>query len=368
MTSRKVVLRKPPRSILLISYGGHGDILLTTPLITSLKNAFPDAVMDVYVQDGRNAMLSGNPLIREVFVEQQRHGLSSYLEFFRQHTARYDLAVSPRTSDRQVLFARAAGRRAISMVPSGGSGRLWKQAVLNGSVRTDGEQHVALDMLRLADRVGAERVLACRPPSDSGSEKRLHELLPFDWESEPYAIMHLVPRNRYKEWTLDRWAAVARHLRSRNLHVILVGHSSEYEMQCAAALAKEVPDAVLDLTGKTSFADSAMLLGHCRAYVGADTAMTHLAAAVEAPTVALFGFSNSQYSPYHAALSGSPYRAVSPQRLRSAHVQVVLGACQCRPGEAQCERQAGEYSACMHSICSDFVIAALDDILAAPRA
>ena len=363
MTIRKTAIRKPPRSMLVITYGGHGDILLTTPLIASLKKAFPEATIDVYLQNGRGGMLAGNPHVRAVFESVHRHGFPSYAEFFFRHTARYDLAGSTRMSDRQVVFCRAAGRRAVSLVPSRGHNRFWKEAILNGWVRQNCHRHEVFEILRLAEAFGIEKILACRPPSDPASEKRLDALLPFDWTSAPYAIMHLTPRNRFKAWTVHGWRAVARHLRSQGLNVVLVGSASEYEVQYAANLADDVSDGIVDITGRTTFADAAVLLGRCWAYVGPDTAMTHLAAVVEAPTVALYGWVNSRYMPYHEALSECPYRVVSPHRLSSGHIQVVIGECKCLPGESLCARQPREYSDCMRSLSPHLVTAALDAVL-----
>jgi len=364
MTIRKTAIRKPPRSMLVITYGGHGDILLTTPLIASLKKAFPEATIDVYLQNGRGGMLAGNPHVRAVFESVHRRGVTSYTEFFFRHTARYDLAVSTRMSDRQVVFCRAAGRRAVSLVPSRGHNQFWKEAILDGWVRQDCQRHEVFEILRLAEVLGIEKILACRPPSDPASERRLDGLLPFDWRSAPYATMHLTPRNRYKAWTVHGWRAVARHLRSQGLNVVLVGSPSEYEApRYAANLVADVSDGVVDLTGRITLADAAALLGRCRAYVGPDTAVTHLAAVVEAPTVALYGWVNSRYMPYHEALSECPYRVVSPHRLSSGHVQVVIGECKCPPGESLCEHQPREYSDCMRSIPLDLVTATLDAVL-----
>lgn len=355
---------RPPRSILVITYGGHGDILLTTPLIASLKRAFPAAMIDVYTQQGRGTMLAGNPDVRSVLESKHRHGLRSYSQFFLHHTLRYDLAVSARKSDRQVLFARMAGRRALSMVPGRGENRFWKEMIVTGSIRKDERVHEVFQILWLADLIGIEKSLACRPPSDPSSDERLHSLIPFDWTLETYAVLNLTPRNRYKEWTVQGWTKLVRHLHSKGLQILLIGGSSAHDVDYAANLTEhEVSCGMTDLTGKTTFADAAVLLERCRLYVGLDTAMTHLAAVLETPTVALYGWANPRYMPYHAVLSAHPYRLVSPQRLSSDHVHVVIGQCECRPGEPECEQQSGEYSDCMRSISPALVTATVDAIL-----
>ena len=347
----------------MITYGGIGDILLTTPLIAALKQAFPAAALDVYVQRGRGGMLVGNPDVRAVHESHRRHGAVSYLDYFLRHTGRYGLAVSVRTSDRQVLFARAAGRKAVSLVPGRGQNRWWKTALLSASAPQDLASHVVFDMLQLADAIGIPRVLACRVPADPASGQRLDGWMGFDWRAEPFALVHLTPRNRYKEWTPAGWRAVAGRLGQRGCRVVMVGGASEEETRAASELAAALPGQGVDLTGRASLADAALLLSRCRAYVGLDTAMTHLAAACGAPTVALYGRVIPQYMPYHEGLLETPYRTVAPRQLASRHVRVVLGRCDCRPGEAVCAAHPANPGACMQNLPADEVLAVLEDLL-----
>ncbi len=55
-----------PETIIVVSYGGFGDSLLTTPLIASLRQRFPRTAIDVYVQKNRGGILEGNPYVTRV--------------------------------------------------------------------------------------------------------------------------------------------------------------------------------------------------------------------------------------------------------------------------------------------------------------
>ena len=55
-----IALPARPR-ILVVALRRLGDVLLTTPLIRSLKRAWPDATIDVLVFGGTEGILAGNP-------------------------------------------------------------------------------------------------------------------------------------------------------------------------------------------------------------------------------------------------------------------------------------------------------------------
>src|SRR5471032_1221403 len=55
--------RDQPIRILVIKLLHFGDVLLTTPLINTLKANYPHALIDVLVYDGTEVMLAGNKAV-----------------------------------------------------------------------------------------------------------------------------------------------------------------------------------------------------------------------------------------------------------------------------------------------------------------
>jgi len=89
-----------------------------------------------------------------------------------------------------------------------------------------------------------------------------------------------------KNWPVERYGELSRQVRaSTNLTPVFhFGEADDAERQY---LAREVPN-TRSLSG-LNLADLAAILGHCAGYIGNDSGISHLAAAVGIPTVALFG-------------------------------------------------------------------------------
>lgn len=92
-----------------------------------------------------------------------------------------------------------------------------------------------------------------------------------------------VPRKR---WNPAGFAEVARWCLGRGLGVCLLGDSRD--MTASAGVVGLCPG-VLDLAGRTTLGEAAAVLGSCRAFLGADSGLAHLARSAGTPAVVLFG-------------------------------------------------------------------------------
>ncbi|MFI4923362.1 MAG: glycosyltransferase family 9 protein, partial [Burkholderiales bacterium] len=66
---------KLPEKILVIATLRIGDVLLTTPLIRSLRRARPHAQIDALVFAGTEGIIAANPDLRSVITIAERPGL-----------------------------------------------------------------------------------------------------------------------------------------------------------------------------------------------------------------------------------------------------------------------------------------------------
>jgi heptosyltransferase-3 len=164
-------------------------------------------------------------------------------------------------------------------------------------------------------------------------------------------------------WNAEGWKAVARWLRERGYAVVLTGGPGEAERDYSRAIAAEIPDA-LDLTGQLSLGGVAAVVARSALFVGPDTAITHAAAALGVPTVAIFGPSNPvKWGPWPAghAVQSNPWARRGSQA--SGNVRLVQGAGPCVPcGFEGCERHVESASECLTGLPPERVIAALRDL------
>src|SRR5580700_3222938 len=128
----------PPRArILVVALRRLGDVLLTTPLIRSLKQAFPDASIEALVFAGTEGILAGNPDLAGVITLPQRPTARESLALLGRLARRYDLALSTQTGDRPTTFAVVAGRQSAGPLEPDGLSATIKRWALSRSCVTD---------------------------------------------------------------------------------------------------------------------------------------------------------------------------------------------------------------------------------------
>ncbi|MEW6314491.1 MAG: glycosyltransferase family 9 protein [Pseudomonadota bacterium] len=354
-----------PASVLVVVTRRIGDVLLATPLIRSLRRAWPQAQIDVLVFAGTEGILAANPDVNRVITVAQRPSVGEHMRFLLGLWRSYDLAVSAVPSDRPTLYACVAGKRRVGLVAAGAK-HAWKKFVLSRSAAFDeATTHAVLTYLKLANLLGVARdheVVAAWTEEDASVVRKL---LPFDWQTQPYAVLHAYPMYAYKMWRREAWAELARWIEARGLRVVLSGGGGADELAYIAELQRTLPGGAVNLAGCLSLGGVACLLSRARAYVGPDTVVTHIAAAVGVPTVALFGPSSPvKWGPWPKGYieDRTPYRMLGTQRTRN--VVLLQGEGECVPClQEGCERHTASLSACLQNLPAARVIAVLQEIL-----
>jgi heptosyltransferase-3 len=354
---------RTPRSVLVIATRRIGDVLLATPLMRSVKAAWPEAALDVLVFEGTEGIVAGNGDVRRVLTVPARPRPLQHLAFILRLLRRYDVALSTQRGDRGTLYAFFAGRWRAGLLNATRKER-WKRLLLHRWVPFDDRNtHTVRMNLALAGILGIEprpEVAVSWGPDDAGNV----EALLGSGAAGPIAVLHTFPNFNYKMWHRAGWSELARWLSGRGYRIVLTGGSHPGEIAYVADLARDMPPEVTNAAGRLSLAASACLVSRARVYVGPDTALTHVAAALGIPTVALYGPTNPvKWGPWPArhAADGNPWRRCGSQR--AGNVFLLQGAGACVPCHLEgCDRHVESFSDCLMELPATRVIAALRDI------
>jgi ADP-heptose:LPS heptosyltransferase len=102
----------------------------------------------------------------------------------------------------------------------------------------------------------------------------------------PYVVIHPGASVESRRWSVPGFAAVADVLAERGFDIVITGAESEYAIADELARTMGAPARVA--AGSTSLDELAVLLRHASLLVCNDTGVSHLAAAVCAPSVVVF--------------------------------------------------------------------------------
>jgi len=309
--------------ILVITLRRLGDVLLTTPLIRSLRRARPDAIVDVLVFKGTAGILGGNPDISNVITMSERPTLAETLQLISRLTKRYDLAVSTQSGDRPTFYALVAGRMHAGITADATFSDRIKAHILHRGVQENERIHRVEQTLRLADAIGIPRVpeLVC-----------------------PAAASR----------------AVADSLATRGLSVIAIRGPDEAEREYCDDVWRGIAP-----VHQVEWAEVTTLLKGARIYIGPDTSVTHLAAAAGCRTVALFGPTDPRlWGPWPVGGLPTPWDASGSIQNRG-NVWLVQNPLPCMPCQLEgCERNIMSRSVCLDELSPEIVLRAIDQALA----
>ena len=347
-------MRAAHARILVISLRRIGDLLLTTPLIRSLRRAWPDSDIDVLVFDNTKGIVAGNPDINSVITMPLRPTLAESARLIVKLWRDYDVAISTQSGDRPIAFAFAAGRMRVGVTTDDDSwlARTFKRLALHRRVTAAENLHRVEQMLRLADALDIARVpdLVC-PAAAAKSQAA---------PAGNYAVIHASPMFTYKEWTKDGWRAVSAALAQRGISVVAIGGPGDAERRYLEEVWRGV--ATFHQVG---WAETMTLLSKAKIYIGPDTSVTHLAAAAGCPTIALFGPMDPRvWGPWPVGGLATPW-AASGTIQNHGNVWIVQNPLPCLPCTFEgCERHIGSRSACLDELRPEQVMAAVDRALA----
>jgi heptosyltransferase-3 len=354
------------KKILVFAKPAIGDILLATPLMRSIRQAEPAATIDVMCYPGQDGILEGNPDIDNIVVIPPKPSIRELFALGLRLYRKYDIAITNAADDRVHLYLLFFGKTRVSVTLKDGAA--WKRWITKASALEDSKSlHALLRNNRLGNLLGYESHYEIQLPQHGDMEKAEEVLAGVRRNDSPYAVLHVDARLPYKRWTPAGWCDVLQYFSEQGIACFITGGPSASERDYIAKILSDAPDFARSLAGQLSFADVTELIRGCRIYLGIDTVISHLAAAVGVPTVALFGpESPVRWGPWPKgyAENQSPWHADGTQRINNVLIiQGNKGCDTCVPGDCKGRYDRGMACPLMTGISSERVIAGLRDML-----
>jgi lipopolysaccharide heptosyltransferase II len=291
--------------VLVVRLRSIGDTVLATPSLHALRRFLPRARIDVLLEDWVAPLLEGSDDVDRVLTVR-RKSQSSRLRVARQlRSEGYDVAYNLHGGSTAALLMRASGARhrvgyadyayaSLHNHAAPPSAELWGREKTHSA-----EQQLALlgwTGVPVTDRPASR--LPVTHVAAEVVEQRLKDEVKLS-PGQPFAFIHPSAAFDTKTWAAENFARVVEHLAARGLPTVAVAAPGEEQVVDEVRAHSRVP-----LAGFTNLGlpELTALAARSTIFVGNDSGVAHVAAAVRVPQVVVFGSSNvAHWRPWTAA-------------------------------------------------------------------
>ena len=332
--------------VLVIRLRSIGDTVLSTPSLFALRRFLPTAQIDVLLEDWVAPVLDGSDLVDNV-VTVKDSNLARLGTALRLRKTRYDVVFNLHGGTTSTFLTRFTGAGHRIGYSNYQYSSLYT-ALLSSSSDFWGEEttHSAAQQLALLGFVGVP--VSDRPRSSLAVEpeasRKIDNLLRnAGIAGEKVALIHPSTAFATKQWSPENFARIAEYLAARGIKRVAVASRSEAGILTALTDFSRVPVVTFD---DLTLPQITALASKAEVFIGNDSGIAHIAAAVGTPTVVIFGSSNrDHWRPWTDAPNEIVYEKFD---------------CQPCPGY-RCEVY-GEPK-CIQTVSTESVIAAIDRVL-----
>lgn len=297
------------RRVLIVRLRSIGDAVLSTASLVALRRFLPDAQIDVLLEDWVAPLYDGLDLVDNVLTVKKGDAKDRARVMFNLARGGYDVAYNLHGGTTAGFFTAATlAKHRVGFASyrpqifynhlAPPAARLWRQEKTHSA-----EQQLALlgwTGIPVSDR--PKSVLRVKPElADFAGE--VFDQYEIDRNYE-FALIHPTAAFATKQWAIENFAAVVDFLFERGIISIAVGTKTELPTMLDLFNQSKLQVMLHDKT----LPQIAALAAKARIFVGNDSGIAHIAAAVNAPLVVIFGSSNvAHWRPW----TNAPNRVVS---------------------------------------------------------
>ncbi len=308
------------KRVLVVRLRSIGDAVLATSSLIALKRFLPDAQIDILLEDWVAPLLDGFDAVDNVITVGK--GSLNRLRTARQiRRNNYDVVFNLHGGTTSTFFTRATGARLrVGYEPYQYS--FFYNHLLTSATEFWGRErtHSAEQQLALLGFVGVpvedkpkSRLVVTESALDSLEKKfnaktqrredaknlgavadeQVSTARVSGWRKlGDYALMHPAAAFTTKTWAAENFARVAEYLRDRGLKIIAIAAKNERAILENLTNQSGVPIITFD---DLTLPEITALVSRAKLFVGNDSGIAHIAAAVNTPTVVIFGSSNRDH-------------------------------------------------------------------------
>ena len=338
--------------LLVAQTGFLGDVVLTTPLLSTLRRALALESLTVLTTPQARPLVQDHPAVDKVLVDNKRgddRGFFGLLQVARRlQRQRFTLAVAPHKSFRTALLLALAGiPHRVGFRQSPG----W--FLYHQIARRDTDRHEVERILCMMRAFGLEPEACDRTPYvayHSTAKTKAQRFLDEARIATSDPVFLVCPGSVWytKRWTTAGYSTLVRSLARHYGRVVLCGGpddvpiTQEIEQQAQVA-------GLLNLAGQTDLQTSMALIDRAQVVISNDSAPMHLAVARQVPVVAIFC----------ATTPGLGYGPYSDNAVIVEKKDLFCRPCR-RHGGPSCPRGTEE---CMQLVTAQDVLAGVDRLL-----
>lgn len=321
--------RASPLRVVVKAVNWVGDAVITTPALRHLRQSFPHACITVIARPWVAPVYAHNPDIDQLWEADDAGSARDFLRAVaRIRRERFDLGIAFPNSLRAALLLKLGMVRHRVGYAAGP-----RRLLLNRPVRMEprfADRHQLFHYLHLVESVSAPTT---EPPrlvlrAGTAEQTQVVDLLEHLGIDGRRPLIGLAPgsiNSHAKRWPVDRFASLADRLaRAADAEILLLGSPRDGDV--LDRVASRCASKVHNLNGTIDLGRGIALVERLTGLICNDSGAMHLAAALDVPTVAIFGPTDSKAT-YPFSESATMVRCevgCSPCMLRSC------------PGDHQC--------------------------------
>jgi len=278
--------------ILVVKYGFNDDSILTVPFLRNLRRAYPDARIDMLVQQVAGEILEGCPYI-DNFIHPGRKskiGLTSFSKYVKElkKVGYHKVYVLDRSFVSTVLVYQANIPERI------GFKSIYSRFMFTNAVVYNKDKHELecfLDLLT-ADNIPVEDNYLENWINPKSSAKINDVFREYNIREIPKVLVQVTSHHKNNQWPLEYFAKVIEYLvNTRNIQVFYVGTSQEYSIynEIHNLIKSRLKIKPVNLCGKISFQDNIALIKRMDLAFGTNSGNLHIAASLNVLVVGIYG-------------------------------------------------------------------------------